>query len=39
MGGVLLSPMLNVGIYRTHWAIEKKYVTGRNEKKKLEGEK
>jgi hypothetical protein len=32
MSGVSLSPMHNVGIYRTHWAIEKNDITGWNEK-------
>jgi hypothetical protein len=37
MSGVSLSPMHNVGIYRTHWAIEKKLYNGMEWKKILEG--
>jgi len=39
MVGVSLSPMHNVGIYRTHWAIYQNVVIGNNHEKKSKGTK
>jgi hypothetical protein len=39
MVGVSLSPMHNVGIYRTHWAIYQNVLIGKHHEKKIKGHK